>query len=194
MPGERFAHADRILREIDDRWAPPPVDPVLIAQALGYRCVSVDEPGLDDAMIMVQNGTPTILFRRGRSRVRTRFSIFHELAHTLFPDYRSNPLMRGSKVRHFGRQGFLEHLLRCGRGRVCHAHRSIQERSGPRRFRAQLGGGIMRQIWRVSGGGLPAHGRVRSAPLARWSWRRLIPTADSVLAVVRRAELRRRVV
>ncbi len=107
---ERFAHADRILREIDDRWAPPPVDPVLIAQALGYRCVSVDEPGLDDAMIMVQNGTPTILFRRGRSRVRTRFSIFHELAHTLFPDYRSNPLMRGSKVRHFGRQGFLEHL------------------------------------------------------------------------------------
>ena len=107
---ERFAHADRLLREIDDHWAPPPVDPVLIAQALGYRCVSVDEPGLDDAMIMVQNGTPTILFRRGRSMVRTRFSIFHELAHTLFPDYRKNPLMFGSRVRYFGRQRFLEHL------------------------------------------------------------------------------------
>jgi Zn-dependent peptidase ImmA (M78 family) len=107
---ERFAEADRILREIDDRWAPPPVDPVLIAQALGYRCVSVDEPGLEDAMIMVQNGTPTILFRRGRSRVRTRFSIFHELAHTLFPDYHGNPLVSGSKARYFGRQGFLEHL------------------------------------------------------------------------------------
>ena len=106
----RFAQADRILCEIDDRWSPPPVDPVLIAQALGYRCVSVDEPGLDDAMIMVQNGTPTILFRQGRSRARTRFSIFHELAHTLFPDYHSDPLMRGSKVRHFGGQGFLEHL------------------------------------------------------------------------------------
>ncbi len=107
---ERFAQADRILREIDDHWAPPPVDPVLIAQALGYRCVSVDESGLDDAMIMVQNGTPTILFRRGRSLVRTRFSIFHELAHTLFPDFRNNPLMFGTRVRHFGRQGFLEHL------------------------------------------------------------------------------------
>ena len=82
----------------------------MVAQAPGYRCVSVDEPGLDDAMILVHNGTPTILFRQGRSRVRTRFSIFHELAHTLFHDYRSNPLMHSSKARHFGRQGFLEHL------------------------------------------------------------------------------------
>ena len=162
---ERFAHADRILREIDDRWAPPPVDPVLIAQALGYRCVSVDEPGLDDAMIMVQNGTPTILFRRGRSRVRTRFSIFHELAHTLFPDYRRNPLMRGSKVRHFGRQGFLEHLCDVAAAEFAMPIDLFKSDRGPRRLRGGLGGGFMSPVRRVSGGSLPAHGRVRSAAL-----------------------------
>ena len=108
---DRLAEADRVLREIDETWSPPPFDPFLVAQALGIRCVPVADPWLDDAMICVQDGTPTILFRQQRSEVHTYFNIFHEIAHTLFPDYCHNDLyQRSRKPRLFQPEGQLEGL------------------------------------------------------------------------------------
>ena len=108
---ERLAEADRILREIDAAWAPPPFDPILVAQALGIRCVEIDEPWLDDAMICVHEGTLTILFRPHRSEVRTYFTLYHEIAHTLFPNYRYNSqYQRCRRPRIFEPEGQLEHL------------------------------------------------------------------------------------
>jgi len=108
---QKLAEADQVLREIDERWSPPPFDPFLVVQALGIRCQGVEAPWLEDAMICVQDGQPTILYRPERSQVRTRFNIFHELAHTLFPDYQYNSLYRTtSRPRLFEPEGQLECL------------------------------------------------------------------------------------
>lgn len=108
---QKLREADEILSEIDPDWAPPPYDPFLVAQALGIRCKEVDAPWLTDAMIYVQQGVPTILYRPDRSLVRTRFNIFHEIAHTLFPDYQFNPAYcSAGRPRLFEPEGQLEHL------------------------------------------------------------------------------------
>ena len=108
---QKLRQADEILSAIDPGWAPPPYDPFLVAQALGIRCKEVDAPWLIDAMIFVQDGVPTILYRPDRSFVRTRFTIFHEIAHTLFPDYQFNPAYRSAgRPRLFEPEGQLEHL------------------------------------------------------------------------------------
>ena len=108
---DKLAEAEKLLQAIDEDWAPPPYDPFLVAQALGIRCIPVDKPELEDAMIFVQEGTSTILFRPERTRVRTRFNIFHEIAHTLFPDYQSNSLYRRARrPRLFEPEGQLEYL------------------------------------------------------------------------------------
>lgn len=108
---ERLDEADRILRKIDSSWSPPPFDPVLVAQALGIRCVSVKNPSFHKAMIMVSDGTPTILYREQRCPGRTRHNLFHEIAHTLFPDYRFNPVyQRCVRPRILEPDGQLEYL------------------------------------------------------------------------------------
>ncbi len=108
---QKLREADEILSAIDPDWAPPPYDPFLLAQALGMRCKEVDAPWLTDAMIFVQDGVPTILYRSARSLVRTRSNIFHEIAHTLFPDYQYHPAYRSAgRPRLFEPEGQLEHL------------------------------------------------------------------------------------
>ena len=108
---QKLAEASEILREIDERWSPPPFDPFLVAQALGIRCQEMDAPWVEDAMIFVQDGQPTILYRPERSQTRTRSNIFHEIAHTLFPDYQYNDLYRStSRPRLFEPEGQLEYL------------------------------------------------------------------------------------
>lgn len=108
---EKLMEADALLHEIDERWRPPPFDPALIAQALGMRCMAVDDPGLKDAMLCLQDGVPTILYHARRTKARTRFSIFHEIAHTLFPDYHTAHRYRwGRKRRMFEPEDQLEYL------------------------------------------------------------------------------------
>jgi Zn-dependent peptidase ImmA (M78 family) len=108
---QKLEEAEQVLRQIDPHWKPPPYDPFLIAQALGIRCQAVEAPWLEDAMILVQEGQPTILYRPERTPVRTRFNIFHELAHTLFPEYQYNNLYRRtSRPRLFEPEGQLEYL------------------------------------------------------------------------------------
>jgi len=82
-----------------------------VAQALGIRCVPVDNPKLEDAMIFMEDGQPIILYRRHRSLGRTNFNIFHEIAHTLFPDHSKNHLYwQTRRPRLFEPDGQLEHL------------------------------------------------------------------------------------
>ena len=108
---DKLAEADAALGQIDENWSPPPYDPILVAQALGIRCEVVDFPWLDDAMICFKDDVPTILYRRHRSRVRTCFNIFHEVAHTLFPDFQRNSLyQRSARPRLFEPEGQLEFL------------------------------------------------------------------------------------
>lgn len=108
---QKLDAVDDMMRAVDARWSPPPYDPLLVAQALGIRCIPVDDEGLDDAMVFVQNGEPTILYRQERAKVRTRFNIFHEIAHTLFPDYQEAiRYRRTGRTRLFDPDGQLEYL------------------------------------------------------------------------------------
>ena len=108
---QKLAEADEILGQIDEHWSPPPFDPFLVAQALGIRCAPVRRPDLAEAMIFVKEGVPTILYREERSSVRTNFNIYHEIAHTLFPDYQYNDFYRSARrPKLFEPEGQLEYL------------------------------------------------------------------------------------
>ena len=105
-----LAEADDLLRRVDPAWSPPPYDPLLVAQALGIRCVRMDSPSTSrPALLCWHRDRPTILYRDG-SEARTRFNLFHEIAHTLFPDFHENPLLSRRRPRLFEPEGRLEKL------------------------------------------------------------------------------------
>lgn len=69
-------------------WSGPPFCAKEFASILGIRCREVSHDIGGDGRILVQrNGNPLIEFATGRMVERQRFTIFHECAHTLFPDY-----------------------------------------------------------------------------------------------------------
>jgi Zn-dependent peptidase ImmA (M78 family) len=75
---------DVATRAIDDGWEGPPFDPFDLAEKLGI----VVSPNSDvrDARTRFDNGRFEIELNPLRPRVRQRFSLAHEIAHTLFPD------------------------------------------------------------------------------------------------------------
>ena len=107
----KLAEAITLLQAVDETWSPPPFDPFFIAQVLGIRCVETAHSELDDAMLMMQAGVPTIVYRKHRIKSRIRFSVFHEIAHTLFPNYEQRIQFR-KKRRYapFEPEGQLESL------------------------------------------------------------------------------------
>lgn len=69
---------------VEDGWEGPPYDPFELADQLRVQVVAVDD--LDDARLVHAHGRPRIEFNPNRPVERVRFSVAHELAHTLFPD------------------------------------------------------------------------------------------------------------
>jgi len=70
------------------RWSGPPFCPKEFASIFGIRCREVAHDIGGDGRILVQrDGSPLIEYAAGRMPERQRFTIFHECAHTLFPDY-----------------------------------------------------------------------------------------------------------
>lgn len=93
------AARETALRAMDKGWTGPPFDPVKLAAHLGLTI----EPRADipDARtVPLPNGELKIEFNPLRPRARVRFSIAHELAHSLFPDC-------GERVRNRGVSGTL---------------------------------------------------------------------------------------
>lgn len=77
-----------ILEAMDDGWNGPPYDPIHLAN---LRDISVIPNGdIPDARIIPTSENPEIEFNPNRSRTRIRFSLAHEIAHTLFPDYKKS--------------------------------------------------------------------------------------------------------
>lgn len=66
-------------------WSGPPFDPFQLADFLGIPVVPTGDVS-DARTIPRQAGRVQIEFNPNRSRARVRYSIAHELAHTLFPD------------------------------------------------------------------------------------------------------------
>ena len=90
------AARDVVFEAVENGWEGPPFDPFELARILGIEVVPKDE--LRDARtVPVGGGEVAIEYNPTRPRHRLRFSLAHEIAHTLFPDvakilrYRDNP-------------------------------------------------------------------------------------------------------
>jgi hypothetical protein len=69
-------------------WLGPPFCPKIFTSLFGLRCKEVDHDIDGDGRILLYpDGRLWIEYRSGRLPERQRFTIFHEFAHTLFPDY-----------------------------------------------------------------------------------------------------------
>jgi hypothetical protein len=76
---------EMVLEALENGWSGPPYDPFLLAELLKIRLVP--SQGVVDARTTANAaGTFTTEFNPGRPRARIRYSIAHEIAHTLFPD------------------------------------------------------------------------------------------------------------
>jgi O-acetyl-ADP-ribose deacetylase (regulator of RNase III) len=75
---------DLVLEAVQAGWAGPPFDPFGLAKHLGILTVAKEE--VLDARVVVDGSQTQIEFNPNQSIRRIRFSIAHEIAHTLFPD------------------------------------------------------------------------------------------------------------
>jgi O-acetyl-ADP-ribose deacetylase (regulator of RNase III) len=85
---------DVVFRALESGWQGPPFDPFKLAELLGIRTHPTSEV-LDARTVPIGPSRYRIDFNPDRPHRRTRYSIFHEIAHTLFPDC-------GEVIRHRG--------------------------------------------------------------------------------------------
>lgn len=83
-----------ILDAVEKGWAGPPFDPFWLAEELRIQVAPRDD--VLDARLVPGGPRGRIEFNPNRPPGRIRFSVAHELAHTLFPDY-------VAAIRHRGR-------------------------------------------------------------------------------------------
>jgi O-acetyl-ADP-ribose deacetylase (regulator of RNase III) len=76
---------DAVLKAVDKGWSGPPYDPIKLARLLGISVTASAE--VQDARLISNGNVPKIEFNPNRPRARIRFSVAHEIAHTLFPDF-----------------------------------------------------------------------------------------------------------
>jgi hypothetical protein len=73
-----------VLKALDEGWSGPPYDPIKLARLLGIAVTASDE--VQDARLL-PGKISKIEFNPNRPRGRIRFSIAHEIAHTLLPNF-----------------------------------------------------------------------------------------------------------
>ncbi len=84
-----------VLEAVEHKWQGPPFDPFELARIRGIPVVPMQE--LRDARTVPTGGKVRIEYNPTRPPQRLRFSVAHEIAHTMFPDvaeaarYRNNP-------------------------------------------------------------------------------------------------------
>src|SRR5207253_1920213 len=80
------ARASRIaLEAMEHGWSGPPYDPAKLAEHLRIRMVPTEEVS-DARTVPLPDEHLQIEFNPNKPKARVRFSIAHELAHSLFPD------------------------------------------------------------------------------------------------------------
>ena len=86
-----------VLKAIQDGWQGPPFDPFKLASLLQIPTIPREDV-LDARIIPAGSNRLQIEFNPNRPRGRTRFSVAHEIAHTLFPDCVESTRNRSKKV------------------------------------------------------------------------------------------------
>jgi O-acetyl-ADP-ribose deacetylase (regulator of RNase III) len=89
-----------VFDAIQNGWAGPPFDPFILAEYLKIGIVPRED--ISEARTVPLGSQLTIEFNPNRPRSRVRYSVCHEIAHTLFPDCRE--LVR-NRLAHEDMQG-----------------------------------------------------------------------------------------
>lgn len=84
-----------VFRALEAGWSGPPFDPLALAELLHIETVPASNV-LDARTISLASDKFRIEFNPDRPRHRVRFSLFHEIAHTLFQDCASSIRHRGT--------------------------------------------------------------------------------------------------
>lgn len=75
-----------VFQAKEDGWKGPPFNPIKIAEMLGIEIEA--NSNVKDARLINTDECPIIQFNPMQPRERVRFSIAHEVAHSLFPDWK----------------------------------------------------------------------------------------------------------
>lgn len=97
------------LEAMQAGWSGPPFDPAKLADILGVRVVPKEEVA-DARIVPLPEDEFQIEFNPNKPKARVRYSIAHELAHTLFPDCNEAVRLRASKGEQSGDEWQLEML------------------------------------------------------------------------------------
>ncbi|MHC4111665.1 MAG: ImmA/IrrE family metallo-endopeptidase [Planctomycetota bacterium] len=78
-----------VYEAIQQGWTGPPFNPFKLAELLNIQ-IKPNQEVLDARTIPIQKNRSLIEYNPYRPQARMRYSVAHEIAHTLFPDYREN--------------------------------------------------------------------------------------------------------
>ena len=73
-----------VLNAIEDGWSGPPFDPFELARLRNIEVIPKED--VDEASLMSKGGRFAVSYNPQKPRTRVRFSVAHEVAHTIFPD------------------------------------------------------------------------------------------------------------
>lgn len=85
-----------VLKAREAGWAGPPFNPLKIVEMLGARTAA--NAAIADARLLASPSGPVVEYNPQQPRERMRFSIAHEVAHMLFPDWRDEVRNRGGST------------------------------------------------------------------------------------------------
>lgn len=86
-----------VYEAIQKGWSGPPFNPFKLVELLNIQ-IRPNQDVLDARTIPIKNNRQLIEYNPFRPQARIRYSVAHEIAHTLFPDYRENIRERKSKI------------------------------------------------------------------------------------------------
>jgi len=98
-----------VVRALDAGWQGPPFDPLALADILGIEVFPTADVR-DARTVPIAKGRVRIEFNPNRPRGRLRYSLAHEIAHTLFPDCNERVRNRASHSELKGDEWQLEAL------------------------------------------------------------------------------------
>lgn len=105
-----------VLDAIEKGWQGPPYDPSQLAEILGIQLKP--NPDVFDACTSSRSGHFVIDFNPLRPQARLRFSLAHEIAHTLFPDCAAEIRHRATHEQMSGDAWQLEMLCNVGAAEI----------------------------------------------------------------------------
>ena len=131
-----------VFSAMEDGWKGPPFDPFSLAQHLKISVVPRDD--IPDARLVASSkGTPVIEYNPNQPRPRVRFSLAHEIGHTLFSDYLDSTRNRLQSLQQRADNWQLE--LLCN---VAAAEMLMPSESVARSLTSDLGIDKLTDLWR----------------------------------------------